>query len=630
MWKKILLCALALLMTLSLFGCGGQKDLMASGEIEEMKAYVEERAKLGRQLHLTELRQWNDVEELGDIDVYGNIAITVIYMPKKEVRAKELALANKILRKVCGYATTDIPPSKKDNVAGEIDFAANRLVRALYAPDGRIEDETAEALKRFFLNDDFQSCYYSENHMLMFRAARYLAACYFEDETFNQYNMTGAELRQQEHDYLVEFLQYRAKRGWGEFDSMGYVLENFLSVLNLYDCAADEDLRELAKMTLDTLLMNMVVDMTNNGMYGGAHGRSYDAVATNMRCRCFFLYQLYFGETGLDDVPESTKEVGISNAPLAFVSDYRPHDIIYAIVAQKVYPFSNYEEAHNPATQFEHVDYGRLSKYTYNTELYSIGCVNRQEPYPDDSKDKKTEDTQQTNWSLVFAENSKASITVHHPGGTNSHNYWYGDAQCNCNHLFGHENVVTGIFYIPNGAGDYPYLHAHLEKEGFDEIEEDAENGKVFVRLGDAYAVLRFSDEYSWKTGTKDEILISDGDRTYDIRIAMVCEAGDKATYGSFDKFKKAMNEKEFDFDRGSLTLYYDNMKLVLTEKGEEITESHSLNGEQVTYPYGYVYDSYMMKSEWDSGVVEMYYGDYVRTMDFMNITDTVDKKESK
>ncbi len=614
-------------MILSMFGCGGKNSLLESGKVAELKEYVEERAKVGRKLHLTELRGYNNIDDISDTDVYGNVAVTVLYMPADEIGAKDIKLANKIVRKVCGYATTDIPPSKKDNIKGEIDFAANRIVRALYAPEGRVEDETFEALKRFFLNDDFESCYFSENHMLMFRSARYLAACYYENETFNQYGMTGAELKAQEHDYLVEFLQYRAKRGWGEFDSMGYVLENFLSVLNLYDCAPDEDLRKLAKMTLDTLMMNMVADMTNNGMYGGAHGRSYDAAATDMRCRCFFLYQLYFGEKGLDDVPETTKEMGILNAPLALTSDYRPDDIVYAIVSDKSFPYVNREEVHNPKTAYEQVDYGRLSKYTYVTELYSIGCVNRQDPYPKSDPEWKYEDTQQTNFSLVFAENSKATITVHHPGGTNAHNYWYGDANCNCNHFFGNENVVIGIFCILGDAGEYNYIHAHLEKAGFDEIIEDKENGTVFVKLGDAYAALRFSDAYSWKSGTKDEIIVRDGNRKTDLYIAMACEAGDKENYGSFEKFVSAMKEKNFEFDRAEKTLYYGNMELGLDTSDAEVAESHYINGQSVGYPYGYVYDSYMMKSKWDSGIIEMYYGDYVRTMDFMNITDTLEKK---
>lgn len=604
-------------------------DLLHSGVIEAMKYYVDARARLGREKHLTELMKYANEQDLGDVDVYGNCAVPVLYMPEDEVTTEQLAFANKVVRKVSGYLTTDIPPSKKDRLKGEVDFAANRLVRALYAPEGRVEPETADALKRFFLNDDFQSVYYSENHMLMFRAARYLAACYYEKEDFLQYRMTGAELRQQEHDYLVSFLQYRARRGWGEFDSMGYTIENFLSLINLYDCAPDEDLRTLAKMSLDTLLLNMICDSTENGMYGGAHGRSYDSVTTDMRCRFFWVYQLYFGEHSFDDVPAAAKDISISNTPFAFTSDYRPHDILYAIVAGKKYPFSNYEVAHNPATRFDPVDYGYISKYTYNTALYSIGCVNRQDPYPADSPDWKTEDTQQTNWSMLFAENSKATLTVHHPGKTSSHAYWYGDAECNCNHLFGSENVVTGIFFIPGSAGEYNYIHAYVPKAQFSEVIEQPEAGRIFVRLGDAYAVLRFSESYVWQENSHKELLIYDGTRRTNIRIAMACEAGDRETYGSFEAFVAAMEKKEMTFERDTLTLTYGNLKLSLDySKKDGVTEHSFIDGVEQQYPYNCIYDSPYMKSELDSGVIEVYYGDTVRTMDFMNITDTTESRK--
>lgn len=599
------------------------------GGAPALKLYVEDRAKLGRLKHLNELMKSANAKDLGDVDVYGNCAVPVLYMPDGEVTDKQLAFANRVVRKVCGYMTTDIPPSKKDRLKGEVDFAANRLVRALYAPEGRVEEETAAALKRFFLNDDFQSMYYSENHMLMFRAARYLAACYYENETFAQYGMTGAELRKQEHDYLVDFLRFRARRGWGEFDSMGYTIENFLSLINLYDCAPDEDLRTLSQMTMDVLLLDMICDSTENGMYGGAHGRSYDSVTTDMRCRFFWVYQFYFGEHSYNEVPAAEREISLSNVPFAFTSTYRPHDIVYAIANGKQYPFSNYELSHNPASQFEQLEYGYLNKYTYNTALYSIGCVTHQDPYPDNSPDKKTEDTQQTNWSLVFAENSKASITVHHPGGTNAHNYWYGDADCNCNHLFGQENVVCGIFYMPANAANFNFIHAYVPKAQYDEIIERPEDGCVFVRVGDAYAVLRFSAPYT--RGGKDpakELVIYDGTRRSDIRIAMACEAGDRETYGSFAAFVAAMEKKELRFTRDTLTLEYGNIGIRLERnKLKQVEEHNYLDGVEQTYPYTRTFDSPYMKSEADSGVIEVTYGAMTRTMNFMNVTDTVAKQ---
>ena len=609
---------------------GTEYSLLNEGAVTTMMSYVDQRAALGRERHLTELMK-NELatgDAFLETDFYANLSSMVLCMPEDEVNDKQLAFANKVVRKVTGYMNTDTPPSKKSRITGEVDFAAARLARCLYAPEGRLEEETAAALKRFFLNDDFQSVYYSENHMFMFRVARYLAACYYEGETFNQYKMSAEQMRQQEHDYLVEFLKLRAQYGWGEFDSMGYTIENFLNLLNLYDCAPDDDLVQLAKMTMDSLLLNMIVDTTENGMYGGAHGRSYDSVVTDMRCRFFWVYQFFFGEHGFDDIPAAAKDIGISNTPCIFVSDYRPDGILYAIVADKQYPFENREAAHNPAMKFEFEDLGVLSKYTYNTELYSIGCVNNQEPYPAGHADARHEDTQQTNFSLIFAENSKVGITVHHPGEASGHDYWYGDAQCNCNHFFGNKNTVMGIFYIPGSAGSYKFIHAHVEKSQFDEVIEQPEQNRIFVREGDAYAMLQFSQSYSWSPKDASEVMIYDGTLRTNIRLAFVCEAGMKSEYGDFAGFVSAMEKKEMNFDRDTLTLEYGNMKLHLEyNKRDGVTEYQYLDGVLQEYPYAYTYDSPFMRSKWGSGVIEVTYGDTVRVMDFMNITDTTKKK---
>ncbi len=54
----------------------------------------------------------------------------------------------------------------------------------------------------------------------MFRAARYLASCFYEGEYFNQYDMSADEMKKCDHDYIVSYLKFRAKRGWAEFNSM--------------------------------------------------------------------------------------------------------------------------------------------------------------------------------------------------------------------------------------------------------------------------------------------------------------------------------------------------------------------------------------------------------------------------
>ena len=47
--------------------------------------------------------------------------------------------------------------------------------------------------------------------------------------------------------------------------TFGYAGVVFLTYMNLYECSPDEEMRELARMSMDTLLMNVIADTTENG-----------------------------------------------------------------------------------------------------------------------------------------------------------------------------------------------------------------------------------------------------------------------------------------------------------------------------------------------------------------------------
>ena len=85
-------------------------------------------------------------------------------------------------------------------------------------------------------------------------------------------------------------------------------------------------------------------------------------------------------------------------------------------------------------------------------------------------------------------------------------------------------------------------------------------------------------------------------------------------------------NEKELKFNMTNLTLEYDNMRLHLDYDGKTVTEYHYIDDAEQSYPYKNTYDSPFMVSEWDSGVITVKVGKIVRTMDFMNVTDTKEK----
>ncbi len=572
--------------------------------------------------------------------LYGAPASALLCMPDDMVTADDIALANQAIVKICNYLhDEDTLANDTSGGQGEIDFVAIRIVRLLFVDKAKLNASTESALNKFFLEDDFESIHKSENHMLMFRVSRYLAACAYEGETFTQYGMSAEEIKKIDHDYLISYMQHRARQGWAEFDSIGYAEHDFHTLITLYEYAEDYDIRTLAEMLMETMLLSVIANTTENGIYGGAHGRGYAYVITGLDTGIYYVNALYFG---LGDFYNTDFEINLAAEPGIMLSSWRPDKSLYTVYQEKVYPFISYEKVHNHTLDYTPQEMGYINKYTYNTSLYSIGCINKQDSFPEGNSLSWYEEHQQTNWSLGFAENPDAGITVHHPAETGLHAYWYGDQDCCCNHLFGNENIVIGIYYIPGQTGlkdssgnikSYSFIHANVNKAQFDEIIEDPDNNRLFVRLGDAYAALTFSHSYQW--GGKDpesEIVIYDGDKTSDIRIAFACEAGDKATNGSFEEFINSVKAKTFSFEADNLYLTYGNMSYnVVTNVNspdQVIGEMQYIDGVLVDSNYGYTYNSPFMKSVFDSGVIEIYYDGKVRTLDFINIRETIRDQE--
>ncbi len=558
--------------------------------------------------------------------VYGAYCTTVLGMPDDMVTEEEIKKANEDVIKLTNYM--HLPEfTEKDTVKGkgEADFVAIRLIWLLFDKSGRIEDKTKEALRRFYLNDNYESVHYSENHMLLLRASRYLSACHYKGETFKQFSMTAAEARKLDHDYLISYMQYRARRGWAEFNAMGYEKHNFYSLMALHDFAEDEDIRKLAGMLMEVMLLTMFENSTEHSIYGGAHGRAYSYIVTGLKQGVYWLDALYFG---LGNFEDEELDLTMNSEPYVYLSDWRPDDSLYSIRKNIKYPFTTFEKTHNHTFGYEPREFGFINKYTYNTKLYSIGCINKQDSFPA-SNISWYEEHQQTNWSLVFDKDDKAGITVHHPGISGLHQYWCGDQGCCCNHLFGEKNVVMGIYYIPyEYKGLLNFIHANVPKERYDEIKEEPENNRLFIRIGDAYAALTFSHKYEW--GGKDpnsEIVIYDGDKTSDIRIAFACEAGDANEFGSFENFIEMVSAKEFMFNSEKLSLAYGNMHYEIIpgddNKKEVKAENQYIDGALVNSDYEYTYNSPFMKSKFDSGVIEIYCDGKVRVFDFINMTET-------
>ena len=501
---------------------------------------------------------------------------------------------------------------------GEADFQAIRLVPLYFECYDALCDKAKEALDRFFLKRDFFSFYESENHALMNRVSRYLASQFYldKDVLFEQFDpWTPKELYGKDGSYLHKFLDFRVKRGWGEFDSYGYSTE-ILMILNvLYAYTKDEKLKKKTGMAMDIILLDMICD-SKNGLYGGAHGRIYPASALDTKhSGMFHVYCYYFGER----CNISEKEISV---PYSFLlSGYRPGEIVYDIEKNRTYPYINRERKHLHSCHAWHAanictatldalaPYA-INKQTYVGERYLLGGINRQDMYPENIPDKWYAHHQQHEWELTLPGGTNHKIFSHHPsdpGYHKQHNRWTGDLGCCCSTHYTNENTAVSLYNITNPE-KYDYINAYVPFEIFDEVV--IEDKYIFLKYTGLYISIYFSEGY--RVNKEDEYtdkeLISSGRQH-----AVVLRVEHEEKYSSMQAFIEDISSKQVVFDKENMTVEFDSVFVSYNNNGE--------NGKTNVYPYEYLYDSPYMKSVWNSGVIELSGKDIQCVYDFNTVT---------
>lgn len=524
---------------------------------------------------------------------------------------RDIDAANTHLCRVAEWFDRPLPTEVKSRGHdGPCTFVAMRLCRAWFSlkDSDLLAEKTRELIRRFFLEFDLHSRHRSENHHLLFHTSRYLMAQDMPEETFKGYGCRGADLVKEDADWLKSFIRYRARRGWGEWDSACYFQVDWNCLSNLHDYAADAELKALSTMMMDVLLADMAVDSIN-GMYCGAHGRIYGrhALDHSTENTCTLQY-LYFG-----NLPDNalTWPRPLQIDPM--VSSYRPRKIVIDIALDRTQPYTNFERKHlHNVDDVLPVDplNGSIRKITRCTPHYVLGAVQLQDPYPSGLRAGWYARHSQHEWDLSFGTRPKARLFTHHPNGTEApiHGYWTGDCRCGCVSTFQHDTVLVALYDIPE---DQPkqFIHAYVPHDSLDEVVE--EGGWIFVREGAAAAALQmlgghqFITEGDWK----NEEVISPAAKN-----GAVCQVGLIEDFGGFDAFKQAIFANTVRFERNRMTLTYQS-----DQAGEITIDTNGrreVNGRSVNLDYP-TYGSPYMHSDWDSGLITLTHRNQSETLDF-------------
>ena len=487
---------------------------------------------------------------------------------------------------------------------GESDFEAIRLVPLYYECVDALDENARTSLDRFFLKRDYSSIYGSENHAIMYRAARFLVAQFYlgtESALFEQYGRkTPEEMYKTDLDYINEYLDFRAGRAWGEFDSLGYGAEIMLILATLYTYTKDAVLKKKVGMIMDVILLDMICD-SKNGLYGGAHGRIYPPAALDTKnSGMFHIYCYYFGLRY--SITNETLNIPAS----LILSDYKPEEIVYAVERSRQYPYMNRERKHlhsvsswnRPQINRENIallENSFISKQTYVGERYMLGAVNRQDSYPNDAvEDLGYAHHQQHEWELTLYGGTSHKIFSHHPGDPgyhHIHNRWTGDLGCVCSTHYTNDKTALSIYTITK-LKEYPYINAYVPLEVFSKRIFDGKY--IFLEYPGLYISLYFSSGYRINDTDeyKDKEILSDGRRH-----AVVLRVEHEEKFSSLEDFAEHIKKIPVVYDQEARTLDFDGIHLDYNMNSE--------NGVANVYPYK-LYDSPYMQSEWRSGIVEV------------------------
>lgn len=537
-------------------------------------------------------------EAFGDQDIYGRGGLMHLW------GGTELPRANEHLRWVAAWFEHPHPHGRDHH--GEADFTAIRLARAMAQFADRLEPATAVAIEQFLLTKDYESMHFGgENHSLQFHTSRLVAAQLYPDRPFAAYaSQTGRELAPFDTRWLTRFIEFRARQGWGEFDSLGYVSVDMESLVTLRDFAADLRLRRLAGDMCNLLLADIVVDMLQ-GVMGGAHGRSYAAnLHETTSSTSHSLMHLYFGLGRVEAIP-------VFHPIECLISDFRPDPLVIDIAIGRREPYVNRERKYLhrfsdalPAV----VGPGSIRKLTWWCPQFVIGAVQFQDGYGADSPDIWYARHQQVEWELLLGGQPPVSVFTHHPDRQLMHSYWTGDNDCECGSFFQNGPAVAAVYRIAPKS-KFQYIHAHLPHRMMDEVVQRGQ--WMFLHRGPVYAGLWSHHGWRWTTEGEDagRELISDGP-THGI----VCEAGLADEYVSFAAFQDQLASAAIGFDPQAVSLEYHSPRH--GRLGVDADGGRFLNGQAVDLEYP-TWDSPYLRSAWDSGVVELSKDGRKRVIDF-------------
>lgn len=551
----------------------------------------------------------------------------------------ELEEANRLITLAC----TESKPELGGYQQSETYFQMSIIARIFYQYNEVLTSEAKNTIKEYFWDfinhyskyseaqDEFAYAdgkYYIEstgNHHVVKRTAYLLGSQMLkDDESYkNRFLEDGYTVKQHfgawEHYWKNDFRTRGKKAYEQEYFSNGYDKYTLDCILTIRDCTQSEKLRDLSEKYMDLVLTDMVV-LSNEGVFGGARGRSVrtnelDRSADSYFQAMFFNKQSSWRIKNVKDpvtkmlIPQNRwASSGISYHPNQIAlaaSSYKPPFILMDLVLgnKGIYEYESYPigKGYKISPEFNrfYMEFPTLYKrYSFVTPHYVVGSMtyDRNESYSDIQQQNRyigihfTTTKRDPVYSRVFADTQR------------SYSRGFNDIN----------SVASGSAMIVMALPEAKYYNPDIHRDIIVGVSKNffensvVENGWMFAfdPYGEGYIAVKPSRGQieGWDNNTSSNIkylLFTEKN------VPVVFQAGSISEYGNFESFKLAVNASRF------VWVDEDTFEYESSGYGEKITwyiskKLPKVNNETTKLYSNYIFKSPYLTSEYDSGIIEI------------------------
>jgi hypothetical protein len=508
------------------------------------------------------------------------------------------------------------------------DFVMNAALRILYLyPDSPLLGEQKLAdLKNAVLNfvywydetKQHNGVMMTENHQFIFSTAELLAGQLYPDELFPALGDNGKARIARATPRVLRWLDWRVRFGFSEWLSNHYFEENFIALFNLAQFAENAEVKQKAENLLHLMMFEMAANSLD-GNFNPTQGRVYSvgvikpsrSVTAPVRWMMFnqgsyqdvismsgislatspyevpkIVYDIAHDDAEIENIQRNSfnldevRALGIDiNDPANFGlftgSSNADHPAYAAVAAQFLPPASKYAtEAANRAkmaakTNAKPYDpltsefaLTRVQPYTYRTPDYMLSCAQDWR--------KGLPGYQQHVWTAVLGGEAQVYTTILHPDKSFRVDRWAGNGVLP--KAVAYRNVLISICRVPEGARAQRASHAWFPQFAFDEVAE--ENGWIFGRKNNGFVALHSLQPAQWLAPDLDYLkrvwLDNSDGKPFDYfadgaENVWICELGNVAKNGSFEKFKSAIAGAKIEGDTQKISYVSPTLGVVET-----------------------------------------------------------------